>query len=445
MKKALWLSVGVSLMLIAAACAGETVTETVIVEVTVPGEEITVTETVLVPAETGVVTVLGTWGSEQEQFSAAYQPFVEETGIGVAFEGTRDLPAVLTTRLAAGNPPDLAIIPNPGQMIELQAEGALVDLSTVLDMEYMTANYTPGILETGSVGGTLYGLPFKLDVKSWVWYVPANFEAAGYTVPTTWDEMIALSDQIVADGGTPWCMGFESAAASGWPGTDWIEAIMLRTVGLDTYFQWTNHEIPWTDPAVVAAWEEFGKVTQTEGYVFGGTTGAVSTNFIVAAAPLFTDPPGCYMHSQALFIKGEFPDDAVPVEDYNNFQLPAINPEFGEPSLYAGDIVIMFNNTPNAAAFMNYLATDVPQDIWAATGTGIFPNADPAVYPDPFFGKAGDHVATAAVGAFDGGDLMPSAVGGGTFWSGVMDFVAGESLSSVLDTIETSAVEAYGG
>ena len=429
-------------MLIAAACGGTT-TETVIV--TVPGEEVTVTSIVEVevPAESAVVTVLGTWGAEQEQFTAAYQPFVEETGVGVAFEGTRDLPAVLTTRLAAGNPPDLAVIPNPGQMVEFASAGVLVDLSTVLDMDYMASNYSEGVIATGTVGETLYGLPFKLDVKSWVWYVPANFEAGGYTVPTSWDELIALSDQMVADGNTPWCFGFESGAASGWPGTDWVEAIMLRTGGLETYNQWVAHAIPWTDAAVVAAWEEFGRIVQNEDYVFGGTTGAVSTPFIGAQAPLFTDPPGCLMHSQALFIKGEFPADAVPVEDYNNFQLPAIDPAIGEAALYSGDVIIMFNDTPNARAFMNYLSTDVPQDIWAATGTGIFPNADPEVYPDPFFAKAGEHLSSAPVGAFDGGDLMPAAVGSGTFWSGVLDFTTGTSLDSVLSTIEASAVEAY--
>ena len=439
MRKAVWLTLGLSLALVAAACGGETVTETVIV--TVPGEEVTVTSIVEVPAETGIVTVLGTWGNEVQYFQQAYAPFVDETGVGVAFEGTRDLPAVLTTRLTAGNPPDLAVLPNPGQMVELVGEGALVALDTVLDMDYMTTNYTPGVLGTGTVDGTLYGLPFKLDVKSWVWYKPANFTAGGYSVPTTWDEMTALSDQIVADGGTPWCVGFESGAASGWPGTDWIEAIMLRTGGLETYNAWVNHDIAWTDPSVVAAWEEFGSIMTTEGYVFGGSTGAVSTSFVTAAAPLFTDPPGCYMHSQALFIKGEFPAEA----DFDAFQLPPIDPQFETPALYSGDVIIMFNDTPNARAFINYLATDVPQDIWAATGTGIFPNADPTVYPDPFFAKAGEHLGTAPVSAFDGGDMMPTAVGSGTFWSGVLDYTTGTSLDQVLATIEASAVEAYGG
>ncbi len=444
MRKAAWLTLGVSLMLIAAACGGETVTETVIV--TVPGEVITETSIVEVevPAETGVVSVLGTWGNEVQYFQQTYQPFVDETGIGVSFEGTRDLPAVLTTRLTAGNPPDLAVMPNPGQMREFVDQGALVDLGTVLDMDYVSASYTEAVLGTGTVGGTLYALPFKLDVKSWIWYVPANFEAAGYAIPTTWDELVALSDQIVADGGTPWCVGFESGAASGWPATDWIEAIMLRTGGLDTYFQWVNHEIPWTDPAVVDAWERFGQIMLTEGYVFGGTTGAVATAFDAIAPPLFADPPGCYMISQALFIKGTFPTDAVAGEDYDNFQMPAIDPQYGEAAEYSGDIIVMFNDTPNARDFINYLSTSEAQDIWAATGTGIFPNADPSVYPDPFFTKAGEHLSSAAVAAFDAGDLMPTAVGSGTFWSESLEYVTGTPLDDVLATIEASAVDAYG-
>ena len=215
-------------------------------------------------AGAGVVTVLGTWGGDElTNFQEAVFPFTDETGIGMAFEGTRDLAAVLTTRVEAGNPPDLAILPNPGQMYELAESGELVDISQFMDMGELETNYAQAWLDLASYNDTLYGIFYKVANKSLIWYDPSAFSAGGYEIPTTWDELIALSDQIIADDGTPWTIGFESGAASGWPATDWIEDIMLRTAGPDIYDQWVNHEILWTDQAVKTAWEVFGEIVGT--------------------------------------------------------------------------------------------------------------------------------------------------------------------------------------
>ncbi|HEC36295.1 MAG TPA: carbohydrate ABC transporter substrate-binding protein, partial [Anaerolineae bacterium] len=278
--------------LLLAGCAPQTVTVEVPVVETV---EVPVVETVEVevPVVTsgGAVTVLGVWGGDElSAFQEAVFPFTEETGIGMAFEGTRDLAAVLTTRVEAGNPPDLAILPNPGQMYELAAAGNLVPIDSFMDVGQLQQDYAQAWLDLASYEGNLYGVFYKVANKSLVWYNPAAFAAAGYEVPTTWDELIALSDQIVADGGTPWCIGVESGAASGWPGTDWIEDIFLRTAGPAVYDQWVNHEIPWTDPAVKTAWEYFGQVAANEDYVWGGTTGVLSTFFGDSPVPLFDDP-----------------------------------------------------------------------------------------------------------------------------------------------------------
>jgi alpha-glucoside transport system substrate-binding protein len=87
--------------------------------------------------------------------------------------------------------------------------------------------------------------------------LPDNFADAGYEVPTTMEELVALSDQIVADGGTPWCIGLGSGDASGWPATDWVEDIMLRTQSPETYDAWVTNELPFDSPEVVNAIEIF--------------------------------------------------------------------------------------------------------------------------------------------------------------------------------------------
>ncbi|MEW6566599.1 MAG: ABC transporter substrate-binding protein [Chloroflexota bacterium] len=431
----------VATCLILAACAPTTVTVERTVEV--PVER---TVEVLVPAARGAVTVLGVWGgAEFEAFAEAVAPFTEETGIGMAFETSREQVTVLVTRFQAGNPPDIAILPQPGLLVDLAEMGALVPLETFIDMDQLQEDYAQAWIDLGSYDGHVYGVWYKAALKSLVWYSPTAFAAGGYEVPTTWDELIALSDKIVADGGTPWCIGLESGAASGWPGTDWIEDIMLRTAGPEVYDQWVSHEIPWTDPAVVTAWEYFGQIARDEDYVWGGTTGVMSTFFGDSPAPLFEDPPGCHMHRQASFITSFFPE-GVTQEDYDVFAFPSIDPQWGVPALGAGDVVVMLNDTPEARAFIQYLATAEPHEIWAARGGFISPHrgVNLGAYPDDITRAQAEILASAEVFRFDGSDLMPAAVGAGTFWTGVMDYVGGEDLESVLQTIEDSAVDAYG-
>jgi alpha-glucoside transport system substrate-binding protein len=391
------------------------------------------------------VIVLGVWGGDElAHFQEMVAPFTKETGISMAFEGTRDLPAVLTTRVEAGNPPDIAILPNPGQMVEFAKAGKLVDISAFMDMEQLKKDYAKSWIDLGSYEGKLYGIFFKAAIKSLVWYSPAAFEAKGYTVPTTWDELIALSDKIVADGGVPWCLGVESGAASGWPATDWIEDIMLRTAGPEVYDKWVNHEIPWTDPAVKTAWEYFGKIARNEKYVYGGTTGVLSINFGDSPTPLFDSPPGCYMHRQASFITGFFPE-GVTEEDYAFFPFPQIDPAYGVPALGAADLAVMFKDSPEARAFMQYLAMPEAQEIWAKYGDLLSPNKRVSldVYPDATTKAMAEALTAAEVFRFDGSDLMPAAVGSGSFWSGTLDYIGGVDLDTVLATIEASAVEAY--
>ncbi|MQY74732.1 MAG: extracellular solute-binding protein [Clostridia bacterium] len=395
----------------------------------------------------GVVTVLGTWGGDElASFQEAVFPFTDETGIGMAFEGTRDLAAVLTIRVEAGNPPDLAILPNPGQMYELAESGELVDISQFMDMGELETNYTQAWLDLASYNDTLYGIFYKVANKSLIWYNPSAFSDAGYEIPTTWDELIALSDKIVADGGTPWAIGFESGAASGWPATDWIEDIMLRTAGPDIYDQWVNHEISWTDKAVKTAWEVFGEIVQNEEYQYGGSTGTLTTDFGDAPAALFTDPPGAYMHRQASFITGFFPEGLEVGTDYDFFPFPSIDPAYGIPVLGGADLIVVFNNTPEVQQLVKYLATAQPQEIWAAKGGGfISPNKAVSLdaYPDELTKKMAEMVVNAEVFRFDASDLMPAAVGSGSFWTGTLDYVGGKDLDTVLEEIEDSAVDAY--
>jgi len=400
-------------------------------------------------AASKTVSVLGVWtGNEAEAFNKMVAPFEAETGIKVEFTGTRDLPAVLTTQVEAGNPPDVSAIPNPGQMIEFAKENKLVDLSTFMDMDVLRSDYSSTWIDLGTYQGKFCGVFISADLKSLIWYNPKAFAAAGYKVPTTWDEMIALSDKIVADGKTPWAIGLESGAASGWAGTDWIEDIMLRTVKPEVYDLWVKHGISWLDDSVQRAFDLFGQIALNKKYVYGGTNAELTINFGDSPDALFTTPPNAYLHRQATFIKSFILDHfprLVPGEDFDFFPFPPIDPQYGTPALGAADMFAMFKDTPEARAFMEYIVSPAAQEIWIGELGKLSANkrVNPAVYPDDLTRKAAKILSEASTFRFDGSDLMPSAVGAGSFWTGILDYINGVSLKKVLMTIETTALDAY--
>jgi alpha-glucoside transport system substrate-binding protein len=229
-----------------------------------------------------VVTIGGTQdANDAVQFQNSFQEFEDWTGITVAYNGGKQFEGVIAAHVAGGQAPDLADFPQPGFVDVFGKQGKLVDVSTFLNPDWLAQNYSQAWLDLamrpGPDGETfMAGVWARNSVKSLVWYPKDDFDAAGYQIPETWDDLIALSDQIVADGGTPWCIGIESGAATGWPGTDWIEDIMLRTAPLETYDNWATpadaaSRVPFTDPTVKNAFEVMSNIWFNDAYVSGGT------------------------------------------------------------------------------------------------------------------------------------------------------------------------------
>lgn len=397
----------------------------------------------------GTVTVLGVWGgSELESFLAMVKPFEDATGVKVEFEGTRDLNAVLTTRIQGGNPPDVAGLPGPGQMAEFARAGNLIALEDVLDMSAMGEQYAQSWIDLATVDGKVYGIFTKAALKGLIWYNTKAFQAAGYEIPTTWDELLALTDRIAKEGKTPWCIGLESGAASGWPATDWIEDIMLRTAGSDAYDQWHRGELAWTDPKVKNAWELLGRIATNPRYVYGGRQGVLATNFGESPFPMFTDPPGCFLHHQATFIQDfiqkQYPN-LTPVEDFDFFAFPPIDSNLPAAVEVAGDLFGMFRDTPQARALMKYLTTPEAQAIWVKRGGALSPNRRVSLddYPDALSRRAAEILTSAEIARFDASDLMPEAVNS-AFWKGTLDYVQTPArLNAILQNLQRIAKEAY--
>ncbi len=407
------------------------------------------------------VTVWAQWlpeSVEAANFSATLEPFIEATGIEVDFQPTPDYETALQVAVDGGNAPDLAQIAQPGTMHQYADAGSLVALDW-FDSEKLGAEMSPAFFDLGHYNDTLYGVYYKADVKSIVWYPVQGFADNGYEVPTTWDELIALSDQIIADGnGNPWCISIESQEADGWVATDWMEDIMLRTASPETYQAWIDHTIPFNDPEVLEAAEYMKSIWFAPDYAYGGSTYINATWIGETQDPMFApDGPQCWMQKQAAWIGGfwgenrdfiaanpdapqeEWPN--APGEDVDFFYFPQIEEEFGTPVLGAAVMFVMFADRPEVRAFLQWLATPEGAAVWIERGGFLSPltTVPPEAYPYPNGGLA-EMIANATTVGFDASDLMPASVGAGTFWSGMVDWVAadGENTEAVFQGIEDS-------
>ncbi len=394
-----------------------------------------------------VVTVFGAFVDEDaRRFRESMRPFEERTGISVEYEGSGDFETLILVRVEGANPPDLAAFPQPGLLGDFVKQGHVIDLNDWFDTGYLQQQYDQSWLDMammeGPDGEIMSGIWHRANVKSLVWYPIPEFYDAGYTIPETWDEMLALSDQMVADGNVPWCIGIESAGATGWVATDWMEDIMLRTQPVEKYDMWTTGELPFDSPEVKKAAEIMGEIWFNDDYVFGGVPSILTTPFGDAPTPMFDSPPNCFMHRQASFIPAFFPDNVEVGRDVDYFYLPPIDPAFGRPVLGAGDIYGVFNDRPEVREFAEYLTTGESTEFWVKAGGFVSPHNDAPLdwYPTDADRGYAEILQQATTFRFDGSDLMPGAVGAGSFWTGMVDFVSarGENIDSVMRSIDAA-------
>jgi alpha-glucoside transport system substrate-binding protein len=440
-RKTWWLVIAmlaIFAMVIAACQPAAAPTEPPVAETEVMTEEPVEGE---MPFEGETVTIFTAAGEEQLRvFEQNFVDFEARTGIDVVGEGSPDFETLSVVRAEAGDPPDIYNFPQPGLMASMARDGFLIDLGQFITQEELEEHYSQSWIDLGTVDGTLVGIWHGADVKSLVWYPKAEFEAAGYTIPETWDELLALSDQILADGTAPWCIGIEGGGSTGWPGTDWIEDIMLRTASPEQYDQWTRGELPFSSPEVKNAWEMMGEIWFKEGYVLGGNTSILSTNFGDAPLPLFDDPPSCFLHRQASFIPNFFPEGAEVGVGGGCFYLPPIDPQFGKPVLGSGNLISMGRDTPAIREVVKFLITGESVRAEVEAGNVVAPHMDASLdwYPNDITRGYAEILQGADTFRFDGSDLMPGEVGAGSFWTGVVDYVGGEDLDSILETIDAS-------
>ncbi len=387
------------------------------------------------------VTIFTAAGEEQAKvFEQNFVDFEARTGIDVVVEGSPDFETLAVVRSEAGDPYDILNFPQPGLMADMAREGYLVDLGQFLKMSDLQKAYAQSWIDLGTVDGKVYGVWHGADVKSLVWYPKAAFDAAGYKIPKTWDELLALSDQIVADGRVPWTIGIESGGATGWPATDWVEDFMLRTTSPENYDRWVRGELKFNSPEVKNALAYLAKIWLNPDYVLGGTTGILTTNFGDAPLPLFDDPPSAWLHRQASFIPNFFPKGTVIGVDVDYFYFPPIDPKYGKPVLGSGNLISLAKDTPEGRQVVEFMITTASVEAEVKAGNTISPIKGTPLdwYPTDAQRGYAEILNNADTFRFDGSDLMPGAVGAGSFWKGMVDLVSGEDENKVLNEIDAS-------
>jgi alpha-glucoside transport system substrate-binding protein len=407
------------------------------------------------------VSIQTQWtGGEGEGFAAAIKDFASATGIAIQVDSIGSShETVLKTRIEGGSPPDMAALAQPTGVLAYAAEGKVKDIAAIVGADgaaKLKAEF-PSTIGLTSQGDHIWSIPTKADVKSMIWYPVKAFATAGYTVPKTWDELVALSDKIVAAGSHPFCVSAGGpGTATGWELTDWVEEVLLKTEDPQVTNDWISHKIKFTDPKIKAAFDKVGSLLFKDKYVDGGGPAIVNNDIKTVMDPMFTGDtatPGCWMQKIPVWYGPDFfPDKRTSGGDSKYkigddgdigiFPFPTISDTF-KGAEGSADSFMVLNDRPEVRAFAEFLATPEGLEGWIKSVGVLSPNVK--VPADWYAGNYKLKVANAiASGAsaigFDASDLMPPAVGQGSFWTGISDWANsnGSNTDSVLQAIDDS-------
>ena len=390
----------------------------------------------------------GITGGEADALQATFDKFTEDTGIKVIYTGDKGFEGNIVTKVTGGSAPDIAIVPQPGLLKTLVDTGEVKEAGEETEAN-VDKNWSPDWKKYGTFDDKFYAAPMLASIKGYVWYSPAQFKEWGITVPTTWDEVLTMT-QTIRDktGAAPWCAGFASDAASGWPGTDWIEDLVLRQSGPDVYDSWVAGDTKFTDPDIKKAFDSVGEILLNPNYVnagYGDVKSINSTAFGDVAAKVADG--SCALTHQASFLSSNFLDvktaagatpTVAPDGDVYGFVLPGI--EAGSANIeVGGEFVTPFTDSEAVKKVTAYMATPEFADARVSLGGVISANlnADPSKASSPLLQDAMKLLQDSNTTVrFDGSDLMPSTVGSGSFWKGMVNWIDGRDTATVLSDIQ---------
>ena len=406
------------------------------------------------------VSIQTQWtGGEADGFAAAIKDFAAATGIAIQVDSIGSShETVLKTRVEGGSPPDMSQIAQPTAVLAYAKEGKLIDVASFMDKAKLNAEF-PTTIGLTTEGDHIWSIPTKADVKSMIWYPVKAFAAKGYAVPKTWDELVALSEKIKTDnpGSFPFCVSAGGpGTATGWELTDWVEEVLLKTEDPQVTNDWVSHKITFSDPKIKAAFDKVGSLLFKDGNVDGGGPQIVNNDLKTVMDPMFngdTSTPGCWMQKIPVWYGPDFFPDKRTNGGDSKFKIgddgdigimpfPNISDQF-KGAEGSADSFMVFADRPEVRAFAEFLATPEGLEGWIK-GVGVLsPNVKvPAEwYANNYKLKVANQIASGATAiGFDASDLMPPAVGQGSFWTGISDWANnnGQNTDAVLKSIDES-------
>ena len=397
----------------------------------------------------GQLTVFSLWGgSEQEAFQKVLTQFTKNTGIKTKYESARDFLPVIRTRLAAGNPPEVAIIPRPGVVAELARDDSLIALEDLgLDPDKINENYSDTWTSLATVDDKLYGVVAKANSKSLIWYKPTSFQQNGFQIPKTWDELMTITEKYKSMGKNPWAVGAQGRDNS-WTLTDWFENIYARQAGKDNYTKLFNGDLAFNDQTVKDTLNTMTSVINDK-YVAGGIDTALAIGFVDGIGRVFSKNPVAEMYMEGGFVGGIALGQVNPSlkigKDIDSFPWPEIKAENGNPLVGGGDVASAFVNDEDAAKLIEYLSTPEAGDIWVSTGAIASPNegVSSSDYPNELVSKEAEQLKSAKSFLFDGSDLLPGTLGQ-EFGTLLQQIVKNpDNMNGLLDAYQAGAEKAF--
>lgn len=384
-------------------------------------------------------------GTEAELLADSLKPFEQTSGIDIRYTGTGAFVSDLERQIRAANPPDIALIPQPGLVRELFDSGQVVPLGPEA-IEAVEENYSEQTRALGEVDGVAVGVPFQVSLKSLVWYRPEVFDRLDLMIPTTLDEFETVLQQIEDAGFTPWCIGIESQAATGWVATDWTEEMVLRLAGPDVYDAWVRGDVGFTDPAIADAFAAFRTLALQPGRPTGGISGVLRTSHQASPLGLFGESPDCVLHRQASFVINSMPPELEygPDGDIHFFVFPGASDDAQSPLLVGSVLAVSFDDRPEVAAVMSHLATPSSTERWAEAGGHLRPHETIDIDGLPPVDRAATELLrNADIIRADASDAMPPDIGTTLLWQRITSWVAEEitydELASTIDDARTGA------
>ncbi|MFF7752449.1 ABC transporter substrate-binding protein [Streptomyces sp. NPDC007971] len=393
--------------------------------------------------------VAAVWtGTEQTNFKKVLSEFEKRTGAKVTFVPAQD-PIInfLGSKIAGGQPPDVALLPQPGAIKQAVDKKWAKPLGPDA-LKELQKNYSQGWQDIGKVGGKQYGVYYKAANKSLIWYNAKAFENAGAKEPKTWQELLTAAQAVYDSGVTPFSVG----GADGWTLTDWFENVYLSQAGPEKYDQLAQHRIKWTDPSVKQALTTLAQIWGRKDYVAGGADGALQTEFPASVTQTFTggDQPKAAMVYEGDFAQVNIGDTKAKVgTDAKVFPFPAVGSS--APVVSGGDAAVILKDSKAAQALATFLASPDAAIVQARLGGYLSPNKNvpDSAYPNAVQQKiAKSLVASGDDFRFDMSDQAPQAFGGTPGkgeWKDLQDFLKNpKDVAGAQAKLEKDAAAAYG-